>query len=714
MTVELENVPKWIRDRLPSVDAMGIRSIASWIRDVLAGLAAGNVSVAAAGVITGVDTRLDQTLADTLGTLTQLDERVELVENGLINGHQPFDTKALMDADLSHAAGTIAEVFFDPTEAYNTTYQKQGASGVGSWLVTNDRISPVKADVAALKPALALQELPRQDLLFAVVDPAGRILQKISLDGTMYAKLAIGVEVANGLSLLRQDDGSYKLRFGTVEGVLPLPSSAVARNTRVLTDDLWALTDGADRQLIRVEQDGTVKAKFAVAAGAGLLRSGSAASGYTLALDVENILPGQGFMSQTQVEEDLFGVIDAQDRVLLRIRSDGTIIGKFEVSLDELEAARGNRAQLKDRLDQSLTPYGMLREPIAGEWFLRETRQRLRLLALGEAGRLTIAAIGDSWTHNAARWSGTLATAITAAYGDAGPGWTGLAWGGGTAGLVNGNARPSVVGYTPSLTNWTVTYGSAVSADVCAITSSTAGAGQTITGPASCSAVILHFAGGDGAIQYRWNGGSWTSLSLSGSGYQTATLAGLPSIAWTLELQVVSGTCTMFGLDVQKNVNGVRFHKLGATGSRAQQWAAVAAADWQSGISALAPNLAIIMHGTNDQGASRTASAYRADVQTLIDRLRTAVPAADILLVAPCENGRGLSILMSDYAVQLRELAASNSCAFLDLQPFFGLAPADYAAGSARPWFNADTIHPDPASGGRAIMDAIYRLLTTR
>lgn len=65
VTVELENVPKWIRDRLPSVDAMGIRSIAGWVRDTIAGLAAGDVAVAAAGVVTAAGRTLATgTLAD--------------------------------------------------------------------------------------------------------------------------------------------------------------------------------------------------------------------------------------------------------------------------------------------------------------------------------------------------------------------------------------------------------------------------------------------------------------------------------------------------------------------------------------------------------------------------------------------------------------------------------------------------------------------------
>lgn len=45
-------------------------------------------------------------------------------------------TKALLNADLAHADGTIALVYGDPTPSNNDIYAKTGASGSGSWSAT--------------------------------------------------------------------------------------------------------------------------------------------------------------------------------------------------------------------------------------------------------------------------------------------------------------------------------------------------------------------------------------------------------------------------------------------------------------------------------------------------------------------------------------------------------------------------------------------------
>lgn len=44
-----------------------------------------------------------------------------------------YATKALLDADLAHAANSLAIVYSDSTAASNGLYQKAGASGAGSW-----------------------------------------------------------------------------------------------------------------------------------------------------------------------------------------------------------------------------------------------------------------------------------------------------------------------------------------------------------------------------------------------------------------------------------------------------------------------------------------------------------------------------------------------------------------------------------------------------
>ncbi|KDV94658.1 hypothetical protein Q8726_21790 [Raoultella ornithinolytica] len=54
------------------------------------------------------------------------------------------------------------------------------------------------------------------------------------------------------------------------------------------------------------------------------------------------------------------------------------------------------------------------------------------------------------------------------------------------------------------------------------------------------------------------------------------------------------------------------------------------------------------------------------------------------------------------------------NCAFINLQNIFGENPADYAYGSIHSWFAEDGIHPDPATGGYLIKDAVFRALTNR
>ncbi|WP_373461410.1 SGNH/GDSL hydrolase family protein [Pseudoroseomonas cervicalis] len=155
-----------------------------------------------------------------------------------------------------------------------------------------------------------------------------------------------------------------------------------------------------------------------------------------------------------------------------------------------------------------------------------------------------------------------------------------------------------------------------------------------------------------------------------------------------------------------------RGHKLGVSGSYLQQWATINEAGWIANLAQLEPHLVTLTFGTNDQRFYSPAE-YAGYLQTMISRIRTARPAADILIVSPEANVAEPERQwpMTGYRDATLEMAAANGCAWLDLQPLFGLSPADYASGSARPWLNPDGTHPDPLTGGRAIVAALYRLL---
>ena len=354
------------------------------------------------------------------------------------------------------------------------------------------------------------------------------------------------------------------------------------------------------------------------------------------------------------------------------------------------------------------------------KYYLRETHQRLQKLKLSEQAQLSIAIIGDSWTQNRDRWSGVVANQLISQFGDAGGGYTSFAFHPDVPSIVNENVRSD---YTVARSGaWSSAYSIASNTsptpDICKIWSSEVGAKITCTTPATpnISECNLFYIGtSDGVARYRFNGGSWSTLNLNAVAVDAlgiVNLTGFGTGAQTLEIEVVSGTCSLGGVNWKSNNSGVVVHKLGASGSKAQNWALVNESSFKSGLSTLVPNLVIIMLGTNDQGATRTTAQFTSDMTTLIDRVKTARPLADVLVVMPCENNRtNNSTPMVDYTKSIYELCKTKKCAFLDLQKDFGDNPSEYAATSVRNWMNADLIHPDPLTGGRAIVDAVTRFM---
>lgn len=407
------------------------------------------------------------------------------------------------------------------------------------------------------------------------------------------------------------------------------------------------------------------------------------------------------------ISADSLRIVGANGRI---IQTFGPTDQGGSDSNDEVETARGTRASLNARISTALTPYGL---PIGyrwGEWFMRETRQRLSRLRAAGAGQLVIAAIGDSWTAKPFRWCGPYSQILQSEFGNAGPGYTAFARAGGS-----GDPEGSVdLGVLVALSAaWSTSYWTGDMPSISKVTSTAGGASVVVSAPAGLSSVrLIHGGGGD--ISYRFDGGTWQEVTLSGSSTQALDLAGVPAGAFELEIVAVDAGVVLGGVDLRSASAGVRLHKLGCSGSRAYYWARNNAAAWSAGIQALAPNMVVIMLGTNDQ-KDYGAATFRGYVQTIVSRVRAALPQADVVLAAPAENGEdveGHVAPMSAYAAELAELAQINGCAFVDLQQLFGGDFTEYSAASGRPWFDPDNIHPSDA-GGFAIADALYRLSAT-
>lgn len=332
--------------------------------------------------------------------------------------------------------------------------------------------------------------------------------------------------------------------------------------------------------------------------------------------------------------------------------------------------------------------------------------------------RLSIAFIGDSWTHSAPRYSGSLATQLTQQFGDAGAGWISFSafnrlspepWLGG-----NGNIRPHLytIAYDDNAKWNKGIYANCSTPDICTAGSDVVGAKITVTGIRAVQNATLLYLPSEGVIEYRFNGSDWVTVNLQGTGkIGTVELKNLPQTErWTFELVVKSGLCRVSGMNVIQSDNGVICHKLGATGSKARDWAAQDGAAMIESFKLLKLDTAFVLLGTNDQGAKYTPQSFRDYIQSMVNRLRRANPAIDICLVAPCENLRTENLYpMSDYASQIQAVASLNDCSYLNLQDSFGLNPSYYAADGINPLFHSDEIHPEPATGGRLISATILK-----
>lgn len=332
---------------------------------------------------------------------------------------------------------------------------------------------------------------------------------------------------------------------------------------------------------------------------------------------------------------------------------------------------------------------------------LRDWNRKLAAVLAGvPSTQATMLVLGDSWSGSTFDWLSRTTPRIQQIAGSAGPGYV----------FIDNNtakpADPNAFTYTRVAPWVDTTPGQGLGFDGCETVGTAASSSitWTLAPGVTASAPVLHYAlqtaGSVG--RYRFNGGSWTNFNTTGTpGYATLALAGAPTSAgYTLEIGVATSNSDglkLFGIDFAdaSTVTGIRVHR-GAHGgfSAASYLGASSSTNFAAGVSALNPDLTVIFLGTNDQNLV-TAAQYGVNIQTLITRLRAVKQGMDILLVAPCENLAGRARPMTQYRDQLRALADTNNCAFIDLISVFGESVNEYNDSSPRVLFSsADTLHP--------------------
>lgn len=181
---------------------------------------------------------------------------IAAVEAGQATGVIGYSTKALLDADLAHIAGTVGYVTNDPTVVNNGTYLKTGGSGSGSW---------TKAVSTVFDLALDKRGTLTQDVLpWGVKDALDNVALGLDTDGTLIAKLPIsvsGVGADNGLSLTRGVDGKYSLSLGTKSGNIVLPGTELISHSAE-SDAMFAVTDAAGNVAFSIDRLGNFQAEL--------------------------------------------------------------------------------------------------------------------------------------------------------------------------------------------------------------------------------------------------------------------------------------------------------------------------------------------------------------------------------------------------------------------------------------------------------------------
>lgn len=353
---------------------------------------------------------------------------------------------------------------------------------------------------------------------------------------------------------------------------------------------------------------------------------------------------------------------------------------------------------------------------------LRETHMRLNKLTYGGNVQFSWAMIGDSYTRGQVRYALKCAQKLWHLYNGTAPvvSVPPIGFGYRSFGYDQFGDNTDIIGTEITQTGFACQYNTGFGLDISSVSSATVGATISWTDDFSLGfAYTLYAGGGSGVISYNAPGMTApveVDLSTYPVAVQMIPMSAMPTAgSGTVTITVISGSVVLYGVRIQKETQpGVIVHKLGGSGSHTNNWVNADATRWETAFTTLKANLATIMLGTNDQGIKLAPETFKSNLLTMINRIRTASPTTDIMLICPAENNRpgGNAIPMSSYARKMYELALEQDVAFLNLQSSFGVNPADYAYGSARPWMVADGLHPDPDTGGYAIAAALIKVLS--
>ncbi|AWF34662.1 GDSL-like Lipase/Acylhydrolase family protein [Klebsiella oxytoca] len=409
-----------------------------------------------------------------------------------------------------------------------------------------------------------------------------------------------------------------------------------------------------------------------------------------------------GKLNAVALSDDIRDVLDTDypDKVPLIVDEDDNVAVW-------LENGKLNAVALHDDLLNGLLTSSELSSTLLERTLLTsgstawKFRAKKAKLDIGISSKLKIGFTGDSWTEHSTIPQ-VFADYFYAKYGKSGDGWIQL-------NIDNPNQLNGIV---LARDGWSVYDASATSANP---PFPTAMDGQYIyaTGTAATlsisnlfdTSVQIFYYDGTGTFRYSVNGG--TPVVITGAGTNkivSVTVSGLNiATATTLSIDLTgnTGTVVIYGFYANGTGNGVEINKMGNGGITAPQYIKTLSYLSQTG-TVVAPDVLIMIIGTNDFRTSVTLQAFRDGLTWWLNAWKSIVPDSAIILVAPAQcNASGANPLASFRDI-MRDVAITAGVEFYSLYDFMNTT---YAKSNAEGMW-LDNLHLSNA-GGRFLLNQI-------
>ncbi|MFM2125819.1 MAG: hypothetical protein RL328_2270, partial [Acidobacteriota bacterium] len=191
----------------------------------------------------------------------------------------------------------------------------------------------------------------------------------------------------------------------------------------------------------------------------------------------------------------------------------------------------------------------------------------------------------------------------------------------------------------------------------------------------------------------------------------------LPERASELRLRVTEGYVQLYGAEFRRNRPGVLYSSLGVNGASVtllsrgfnRQYLAAQLSHYK-------PDLVILAYGTNESGfPGFVDTTWASEMEAAVNRVRTALPYASILLMSPMDRGElkpdgtiGTIDTLPRLVQKEKQLAQQLGVAFFNTFEAMG------GSGTMARWYaaqprlvGADYIHPLPA-GAKIVGELLY------